>query len=55
MKKIAFIGGGSGGHVMPIVALFSALREDGNLSFVWIGERGAMDEAKAQEYGIPFR
>lgn len=55
MKKIAFIGGGSGGHIMPIVAIYNSLKHEPEMSFVWIGEKGAMDEAKALEYGIPFR
>ncbi|MFZ4461428.1 MAG: UDP-N-acetylglucosamine--N-acetylmuramyl-(pentapeptide) pyrophosphoryl-undecaprenol N-acetylglucosamine transferase [Patescibacteria group bacterium] len=55
MKKIAFIGGGSGGHIMPIVAIYNALKHEPDMSFVWIGEKGAMDETKAREYEIPFR
>ncbi len=55
MKKIAFIGGGSGGHIMPIIAIYNFLKNDPELSFVWIGEKGAMDEAQAKEHNIPFR
>ena len=40
---------------MPIVSVYNFLKNEEDLSFVWIGEKGAMDETKAREYNIPFR
>ncbi len=54
MRKIACIGGGSGGHILPIVILCESLRDTPNVKTVWIGEQGGMDEKKAQEHGIDF-
>lgn len=54
MVRIACIGGGSGGHILPIVILHESLKNQPNVECVWIGERGGMDEKKAEEHHIEF-
>lgn len=51
MKKIVFTGGGTAGHVMPNLALISALR--GEFDCVYIGGDGAEKDLCASR-GIPF-
>lgn len=51
MKKIAFCGGGSAGHVMPNVALFEILRDD--YEILYIGTDG-IEEGICRKFGIPF-
>ena len=49
-KKIALVGGGTGGHVTPIVALTRYIREYApETAFVWIGEADSMESRFAQE------
>jgi UDP-N-acetylglucosamine--N-acetylmuramyl-(pentapeptide) pyrophosphoryl-undecaprenol N-acetylglucosamine transferase len=54
MAKIACIGGGSGGHILPIVMLHDRLKHSLGIDCVWIGEAGGMDENKAREHQIEF-
>ena len=51
MKKIAFCGGGSAGHVMPNVALYEILRND--YEIIYIGTNG-IEEDICRKFGIPF-
>lgn len=51
--KVCAIGGGSGGHILPIVILASALKHTGD-SLFWIGESNSMDSRKASDHEIVF-
>ena len=51
--KICAIGGGSGGHILPIIMLAAALDPE-HESLFWIGERDSMDEREATKHNIRF-
>jgi len=53
MKRIAFTGGGSAGHVTPNLALLPALQQKGY--DVWyIGSKNGLESDLASQAGIPF-
>ena len=51
MKKIAFCGGGSAGHVMPNIALYEILKND--YKIIYIGTNGIEKEI-CRKFYIPF-
>jgi UDP-N-acetylglucosamine--N-acetylmuramyl-(pentapeptide) pyrophosphoryl-undecaprenol N-acetylglucosamine transferase len=56
--RIAFCGGGTGGHVYPALAVAAALRkitEGKQLDLLYIGVRGKIDEEIANREGMEFR
>ncbi len=56
--RIAFCGGGTGGHVYPALAVATALRklpEAQELELLYIGVRGKIDEDIARREGMAFR
>lgn len=54
MKKIVFTGGGTAGHVMPNIALFGKLREEG-WSIEYIGSRGGIERELITALGdVPY-
>lgn len=52
-KKIAFVWGGTGGHVTPIVALIHE-HHDYNLEYIWIGWANSLEESEAHKEKIKF-
>ncbi|EKD30559.1 MAG: UDP-N-acetylglucosamine-N-acetylmuramyl-(pentapeptide) pyrophosphoryl-undecaprenol N-acetylglucosamine transferase [uncultured bacterium (gcode 4)] len=55
-KRIALVGGGTGGHVTPIVALSRYIREKHpNTELLWIGEETSMEQRFAEQNTLPFR
>jgi UDP-N-acetylglucosamine--N-acetylmuramyl-(pentapeptide) pyrophosphoryl-undecaprenol N-acetylglucosamine transferase len=54
MIKIAFSGGGTGGHIYPALAIADALREAGGVDMFWIGSKKGMDRRIVEEAGIRF-
>lgn len=52
-KKIAFVWGGTGGHVTPIIAL---IREHShvNLEYIWLWWRNSLEEIEAKKANIRF-
>jgi len=57
--RILLIGGGSGGHAYPLIAVAESLREkaagkDIDLKLMMLGEGGFLRRA-AEEHGIPFK
>ena len=53
--RILLVGGGSGGHVYPVIAIASALKErSGDVELMLLGDDKFMRQA-AQENGIKFR
>ncbi len=54
MKRILLVGGGSGGHVYPVIAVANALKERGGVELLLLGDDKFMRPA-AQENGISFR
>ena len=56
--RVAFCGGGTGGHVYPALAVASALQqqtEGQDLELLYIGVRGKIDEEIASREGMAFR
>ncbi|MCL2519905.1 MAG: undecaprenyldiphospho-muramoylpentapeptide beta-N-acetylglucosaminyltransferase [Spirochaetaceae bacterium] len=57
--KIALTGGGTAGHVYPLLALAEELKQRGHLndqplSFIYIGQKGGVEEQLAEAAGLPF-
>lgn len=50
-EKIIFVGGGTGGHISPIVSLASELK---NKEVVWIGWRNSQEKSTAEKEWITF-
>ncbi len=58
--KILLCGGGTGGHILPIVAIAEKLKKhahfsDKKIELLWVGERGGQEKAIAKKYHIPFK
>jgi UDP-N-acetylglucosamine--N-acetylmuramyl-(pentapeptide) pyrophosphoryl-undecaprenol N-acetylglucosamine transferase len=56
--RIAFCGGGTGGHVYPAMAVVAALRKlelPDPVDLLYIGVRGKIDEDIVRREGIPFK
>jgi UDP-N-acetylglucosamine--N-acetylmuramyl-(pentapeptide) pyrophosphoryl-undecaprenol N-acetylglucosamine transferase len=54
MKKIAFTGGGTGGHIYPGLAVIARLQEVFPCSVFWIGSDDGMDRSIVESAGIAF-
>lgn len=52
MKKIAFTGGGTAGHITPNIALIEELRKEYDI--LYIGMKNSMEEELIQQMGIQF-
>jgi UDP-N-acetylglucosamine--N-acetylmuramyl-(pentapeptide) pyrophosphoryl-undecaprenol N-acetylglucosamine transferase len=52
-KKVILVGGGTGGHVTPIVSLVKE-HKDTTIQFLWIGGRDSLEEKEAFKENIPF-
>jgi UDP-N-acetylglucosamine--N-acetylmuramyl-(pentapeptide) pyrophosphoryl-undecaprenol N-acetylglucosamine transferase len=54
--KVAFCGGGTGGHVYPALTVAAALRERGgaDLQLLYIGVKGKIDRELVEREGIDF-
>ena len=54
MKKVALTGWGTWWHSVPLHAMYTFLKENRKLSFIWVGEKDSLEEAIATENGIEF-
>ncbi|MDD2892209.1 MAG: glycosyltransferase, partial [Candidatus Gracilibacteria bacterium] len=52
-SKICLVGGGTGGHIMPILSLVEHLPNPRE-NYIWIGGNASMEQEKANEVGIQF-
>lgn len=53
--KIAFTGGGTGGHVYPALAVIDELQKKPiSINFIWIGEKNGMEKKIVAQTHIPF-
>ncbi len=53
-KKIIFTGGGTGGHVTPIVSLYNYMSEESAPQAMWLGERDSLESTAAEKLNIEF-
>ena len=55
--KIILTGGGTGGHVFPILAIVSELKRlsEKEIDFLWVGSKTGPEKDIAGKYGIKFR
>ncbi|MDR2745875.1 MAG: undecaprenyldiphospho-muramoylpentapeptide beta-N-acetylglucosaminyltransferase [Treponema sp.] len=54
MVSIAFVGGGTGGHIYPGLAVAAALQERFPCRIFWIGSAGGMDRSLVEGAGVEF-
>jgi len=54
MKKILLTGGGTAGHIFPLLAIYQYLRQKYKLRFVYFGEVRGMEERIAKRENIPY-
>ncbi|HQY31268.1 MAG TPA: UDP-N-acetylglucosamine--N-acetylmuramyl-(pentapeptide) pyrophosphoryl-undecaprenol N-acetylglucosamine transferase, partial [Thermomicrobiales bacterium] len=53
--RLIIAGGGTGGHVLPAVAVLQELEARGQvIEALWIGSEGGIEGQRAAELGIPF-
>jgi UDP-N-acetylglucosamine--N-acetylmuramyl-(pentapeptide) pyrophosphoryl-undecaprenol N-acetylglucosamine transferase len=53
--RLAITGGGTGGHVLPALAVVDELRQRGTLAeLIWIGSSEGLERRAAEEGNIPF-
>ena len=53
--RLAITGGGTGGHVLPALAVVDELRRSGSLAdLIWIGSREGVERPAAEQSGIRF-
>ncbi|MDR3302219.1 MAG: glycosyltransferase, partial [Spirochaetaceae bacterium] len=53
-KKIAFTGGGTGGHIYPSLAVAAAFKEKHEPQIFYIGASRGMDRAIVEDANLPF-
>lgn len=53
-QVIILAGGGTGGHITPLLSLSLYLEESEKYIFHWIGERNSLEERMAKKNNIPF-
>lgn len=60
-RTIALTGGGTGGHIIPLISLHNYIQEEekewgtnNQYTFIWVGERDSLEEKKALENNIEF-
>jgi UDP-N-acetylglucosamine--N-acetylmuramyl-(pentapeptide) pyrophosphoryl-undecaprenol N-acetylglucosamine transferase len=53
-NNIVFVGGGSGGHVMPAITLIKKLKEDDSFLISYIGGRSGIERELISKLSIPY-
>ncbi len=52
--RIVVTGGGTGGHIEPIVAVIEHLKQSEQISIWWLGEIGGQEQQAAEALGVEF-
>lgn len=53
-KHIWLVGGGTGGHVVPLLAIAEVLQKDSSLHLTFIGEKNGKEKQMAKSAGLRF-
>ncbi len=53
VKKICLSGGGSGGPVSPLLAIYDELKQE-NYDFIWVGTKNGVEKQMVEEVGVKF-
>ena len=53
-NNLVFVGGGSGGHVMPAITLIKKLKEDDSFLISYIGGRSGIERELISKLSIPY-
>lgn len=53
--KILLTGGGTGGSVAPLLAIYDELKEEGEFEFLWLGTKFGPERAMVERERIKFR
>ncbi len=54
VKKIWFVGGETGGHVVPLLAVAEVMAKKSDIRIEFVGSRGGIEERLARTAGYPF-
>lgn len=54
MRKIILTGGGTAGHISPIVALIEILKKNSRINYLYVGSRSGQEKEIAKEKEIKF-
>lgn len=55
MKKIILTGGGTVGHISPIIALIEVLKKNSRIDYLYVGSRNGPEKEIAQKNQIKFK
>ena len=53
--KIILTGGGTAGHIWPIIAISQVLKSNARVKFIYVGSFNGPEKNIAKEYHIPFK
>jgi len=53
-KKIFLSGGGTGGSVTPLLALYDTLKNENNFEFFWVGTKNGIEKQLIKAEGLPY-
>jgi len=53
--KILLTGGGTAGHIWPIIAVAEILEKNARIKFLYVGSYGGPEKNIAKDFGVPFR
>ncbi|MDD5769731.1 MAG: glycosyltransferase [Candidatus Gracilibacteria bacterium] len=54
MKKIALTGGGTGGHIFPLLSIYNYFKDEKKYEFIWFGDEEQLEAEIAFENNIKF-
>lgn len=53
--KILLTGGGTAGHIWPIISVIDILKKDTNIDYLYVGSRQGLEKNIAKNYNIKFK